>query len=92
MTKALVSARAASKDVNSYAWLWVLPLPSGKFRVALVEIAKRLVDEDACFGEESINTRYLKVVGDVDQVAAAAREAGVDPGALEAPWHNGFPL
>ncbi|MEV7388615.1 hypothetical protein [Streptomyces sp. NPDC091215] len=92
MTKALVSARAASEDIDSYAWLWVLPLPGGQFRVALVEIAKNLVDEDACFGEESINTRYLKVVGDVDQVDAAALEAGVDPSELEAPWHNDFPL
>ncbi|WP_327130829.1 hypothetical protein OG311_05075 [Streptomyces sp. NBC_01343] len=92
MTKAPVSARVASGNVNSYAWLWVLPLPSGKFRVALVEIARDLVDEDACFGEESINTRYLKIVGDVGEVDAAALEAGVDPGELEAPWHNDFPL
>jgi hypothetical protein len=39
-----------------------------------------------------MKTPYLRIVGEIDDIDAAVREAGVDPGELDAPWHNDFPL
>jgi len=47
---------------------------------------------DERFGEDAINTRFLRVVDDVDEVDGAVREAEGDPEELTAPWHNDFPL
>jgi hypothetical protein len=41
---------------------------------------------------DAINTRFLRIVDDVDHVDGAVREAGGAPEELTAPWHNGFPL
>ncbi|MDQ2816083.1 MAG: hypothetical protein M3Z75_30635 [Actinomycetota bacterium] len=90
--RALVSARLPAAAPGVYSWVWVLPLPDGRFRVAAIEIPERLVDDDECFGEDAINTRFLRVVDDVDEVDGAVREAGGDPEELTAPWHNDFPL
>jgi hypothetical protein len=46
----------------------------------------------SAFGEDAINTRFLRVVDDVDEVDGAVREAGGDPEELTAPWHNNAPL
>jgi hypothetical protein len=92
MTKALVSARRSSGSPDSYSWVWVLPLRDGRFRVAAIEVPKRLVDNDISFYEEDFDTLYLKIVPDIAEVDAAVREAGVDPNDLDAPWHNNFPL
>ncbi|MBQ1073765.1 hypothetical protein KBX06_11435 [Micromonospora sp. C31] len=92
MTKALVSARRPSGSGDCYSWVWVLPAPDGRFRVAAIEVPKQLVDDDACFCEEDMRTPYLRIVDEVGEVDAAVREAGVDPEQLDAPWNNGFPL
>jgi hypothetical protein len=90
--RALVSARLPARALGVYSWVWVLPLPDGRFRVAAIDIPEQLVDDDVCFGEDSINTRFLKIVDDVDHVDGAVHEAGGDPEELDAPWHNDFPL
>lgn len=92
MTKALISARRASGTPYTYSWVWVLPLPDGRYRVAAIEVPKHLVDNDTCFFEEDFETPYLKVVSELPEVDAAVREAGVDPEELDAPWQNNFPL
>ncbi|MEH1129195.1 hypothetical protein [Micromonospora sp. CPCC 206061] len=92
MTKALISARRPSGSDESYSWVWVLPLPDGRFRVAAIEVPKQLVDNDVCFFEEDMETLYLKIVDEIGEVDAAVLEAGVDPGQLDAPWNNDFPL
>ncbi|MCZ7420753.1 hypothetical protein O7605_14635 [Verrucosispora sp. WMMA2121] len=92
MTKALVSARRSSSSGDCYSWVWVLPLPDGRFRVAAIEVPKQLVDDDVCFFEEDMSTPYLKVVDEIGEVDAAVLEAGVDPEQLDAPWKNDFPL
>jgi hypothetical protein len=92
MLRQLVSARRNSSSPQNYSWVWVLPLPDGRFRIAAIEVPKELIDADRCFFEEDMVTPYLKVVDTVDQVDAAACEAGVDPENLDAPWHNDFPL
>ncbi|MFI9842432.1 hypothetical protein ACIHFD_35730 [Nonomuraea sp. NPDC051941] len=92
MTRTLVSARRKSESVDRYSWVWVLPLPDGRFRVAAIEVPKQLVDNDKCFFEEDIYTPYLKIVDTVDRIDEAVREAGVNPADLDAPWHNNFPL
>jgi hypothetical protein len=88
----LVAARRASGIANSYSWVWVLPLRDGRFRVAAIEVPRRMVDEDVSFFEEDMETPYLKIVDTIDEVDAAVREAGVDPDQLDAPWHSDFPL
>lgn len=92
MTKALVSARRQSSSQNSYSWVWVLPLPDGRYRIAAIEVPKRLVDDDICFFEDDIETPYLKIVDEIGRIDAAVLEAGVDPDQLDAPWNNDFPL
>jgi hypothetical protein len=89
---ALVSARLPAAGPGLYSWVWILPLPGGRFRVAAIDIPRRLIDDDECFGQDSISTRFLRIVDDVDHVDDAVREAGGDPEELTAPWHNGFPL
>jgi hypothetical protein len=92
MSRALVSARHESSAPDRYAWIWVLPLPDGRFRVALIEVPKHFVDDDEHFYEDDMTTRFIKVVDDVSDVDPAVREAGGHPDDLDAPWHNGFPL
>jgi hypothetical protein len=91
MSKRLVSARRAG-PAGSYSWVWVLPLPDGRFRVAAIEVPEQLVDDDVCFAEEDMRTPYLRIVDEVGEVDAAVREAGADPEALDTPWSNDFPL
>jgi hypothetical protein len=92
MTRGAVAARRHSTQTDCYSWVWVIPLHSGKFRVAAIEVPKHLVDEDKCFFEEDMTTPYLKIVETLDDVDDAVREAGVDPDELDAPWHSDFPL
>ncbi|MDP9793709.1 hypothetical protein J2S43_002221 [Catenuloplanes nepalensis] len=92
MSKAHVSARRVSGSDDSYSWVWVLPLPDGRFRIAAIEVPKHLVDEDICFAEEDMRVPYLKIVDELGGVDAAVQEAGVDPETLDAPWNNDFPL
>jgi hypothetical protein len=89
---ALVSVRLPAETPGTCSWVWVLPLPDGRFRVTAIEIPEALVDDDECFGEDSLTTRFLRIVDDVDDVDGAVREAGGDPEGLTAPWHNDFPL
>ncbi|MGX4657921.1 hypothetical protein ACWCHM_30005 [Micromonospora sp. SCSIO 07396] len=92
MTKSVVSARRLSGAEGCYSWVWVLPLPDGRFRVAAIEVPKQLVNDDACFYEEDMSTPYVRIVDEIGEVDAAAREAGVDPADLDAPWNNDFPF
>jgi hypothetical protein len=92
MTRAAVSARHAPTADDKYAWIWVLPTPDGRFRVALIEVPRRFVDNDEYFYEDDYDTRFLRVVDSVDEVESAVHEAGGDPEDLEAPWYNEFPL
>lgn len=92
MTGGLVSARRVSSAPGRYSWVWVNPMPDGRYRIAAIEVPKHLVDEDICFFEDDFDTPYLSIVDTIDEVDAAVRAAGVDPDALEAPWHNDFPL
>lgn len=92
MTRAPVSARRQSSSIDAYSWVWVLPLPDGRYRIAAIEVPKRLVDEDICFFEDDMTTPFLKIVNDLAEVDAAVMEAGVDPEQLDAPWNNDFPL
>jgi hypothetical protein len=92
MSRAHVSARHESASPNAYAWIWVLPIPDGRFRVALIEVPKHFVDNDEHFYENDLTTRFLKIVDEISSVDPAVREAGGDPEKLDAPWHNGFPL
>ena len=92
MSKAHVSARHEAASAENYAWIWVLPTPDGRFRVALIEVPKHFVDTDQHFFEDDLTTRFLRIVDNIDEVESAVREAGVDPENLEAPWHNGFPV
>jgi hypothetical protein len=92
MTKAPISARRRSSSPERYSWVWVLPLRDGRYRVAAIEVPKQLIDSDACFFEQDMNTPYLKIVEELTAIDAAVREAGADPEELDAPWNNDFPL
>lgn len=92
MTRQPVAARHEPACVDHYAWIWVLPIPGGRFRVALIEVPKHFVDDDQCFFEEDYDTRFLRVVHSVDEVDAAVQEAGGEPGDLDVPWRSDFPL
>jgi hypothetical protein len=92
MSNGAISARRQSGDSDCYSWVWVIPLSTGQFRVAAIEVPKCLVDEDVSFFEDDFRTPFLKIVETVDEVDAAVREAGVDPADLDAPWNNDFPL
>jgi hypothetical protein len=92
MTRGAVAARRRSTQDDCYSWVWVIPLQSGMFRVAAVEVPKHFVDEDKSFFDEDMTTPFLKTVATLDEVDNAAREAGVDPDELDAPWHRDFPL
>lgn len=92
MTKGSIAARRISERADCYSWVWVIPLRSGKFKVAAIEVPKRLVDEDISFFEDDMDTPYVKVIDEFDGIDDAVREAGVDPEALDAPWHSEFPL
>jgi hypothetical protein len=91
MTRAAVAARRVSSDENCYSWVWVIPLESGQFRIAAIEVPKHFVDDDESFFDDDMSTTYLKIVESVDDVDGAVREAGVNPDALDAPWHSDFP-
>lgn len=92
MTKSLVSARREPEAKESYAWVWVFPLHEGTFRVSTVEIPKRFIDEDICFAEEDIHRVQVATVATLEEVDGVVRDLGVDPGSLDAPWKNDFPL
>ena len=92
MSKAIIAARRATDRPDHHSWVWVIPLKSGAFRVAGIEVPNRLVDDDVSFYEDDMITPYAKIVNEIDDVDGAVREAGADPGALDAPWHSDFPL
>jgi hypothetical protein len=92
MSNAEISARRSIDNPAYYSWVWVLPLPDGRIRVAAIEVPRRLVDDDISFYDADFDTPYVKIVDDVAEVDDAVREAGADPDELDAPWHNGFPL
>ncbi|GAA4054984.1 hypothetical protein GCM10022214_02570 [Actinomadura miaoliensis] len=92
MTKGIVSARLESSSSDRYAWVWVSPLRNGTFRVSTVEIPKRLIDEGDCFGEEDVERVHVRTVVDIPEIDEVVRGLGVDPDALDAPWHSDFPL
>jgi hypothetical protein len=92
MTKKAIAARRTATLPDHYSWVWVLPLKSGRYRVAAIEVPKRLVENDECFFEDDMTTAYVKVVENLDDIDMAVREAGVDPDDLDAPWHSDFPL
>jgi len=88
----MVAARHDASSPGRYAWIWVLPLPDGRFRVALQEVPRHLVDDDEWFYDPDLTTRYDKTVDSVEEVDAAVREAGGDPGDLDVPWRNDCPF
>ncbi|GIH02378.1 hypothetical protein Rhe02_04450 [Rhizocola hellebori] len=92
MSKGLISAKRKSGDPDCYSWVWVLPTPDGRFRVAAIEVPKRLVDDDVCFYEADFRTPFLRIVAEIGDIDEVVREAGVDPDLLDAPWNNDFPL
>lgn len=92
MTKAEISARRPSSDPDRYSWVWVVPMQDGRFRIAAIEVPKRLVDENICFYDGDFDTPYVKIVDEISEIDSAVREAGADPEELDAPWHNDFPL
>ncbi|BCJ56341.1 hypothetical protein Asp14428_78160 [Actinoplanes sp. NBRC 14428] len=92
MSKASIAARRATDRPEHYSWVWVIPLKSGKFRVAAIEVPKHFVDDDDCFFEDDMITPYVKIVEEIGDIDSAVREAGVDPELLDAPWHSDFPL
>ncbi|WP_027946821.1 hypothetical protein [Amycolatopsis taiwanensis] len=92
MTKGVIAARREAGQADHYSWVWVLPLRSGEFRVAAIEVPKDLIDNDECFFEDDMTRPYVKIVDSVDDVDHAVREAGVDPETLDAPWYSDFPL
>jgi hypothetical protein len=53
------------------SWVWVIPLEPGQFRVAAIEVPKRLVDDDECFFEDDTTTSYLKIVETIEEVDQA---------------------
>lgn len=92
MTKKSIAARRASAQEDCYSWVWVLPVPSGQFRVTAIEVPKRFIDNDWCFYEADFTRPYDKHVDRINQIDNAVREAGVDPEDLDAPWYSDFPL
>ena len=86
-----VTQRLADPDPQTCAWIWVLPVPDGRVRVARVEVPRRLVESGECFGEDDHVTSVPCLV-DVDEVDEAVRACGGDPMCLESPWRNEFPL
>jgi hypothetical protein len=70
----------------------VVPLRTGQFRIAAIEVPKHLVDDDEDFYDEDMFTSYVKIVDAIDQVDTAVQEAGADPESLDAPWRSNFPL
>ena len=92
MTGGAIAARRASSRDDRYSWVWVIPLQSGQFRVAAIEVSKHYVDHDESFFDEDMDTVYLKVVDEVGEIDDAVREAGVNPEDLDAPWRSDFPL
>lgn len=88
-----VTQRLPDPDPATRAWVWVLPLPDGRVRVAHVAVPRHLLEpEELCLGEEDVTTTHLRVVDHVDDVDAAVRACGGDPDALASPWRNDFPL
>ena len=92
MTRGPVSARRPSGSPDTYSWVWVLPIPDGRYRVAAIEVPKELVENNVSFFEDDMRTVYLRILDSLDGIDDAVREAGVDPDELDAPWHNDFPL
>ena len=92
MTREPVSARHEPTSADHYAWMWVLPISDGRFRIALIEVPKHFVDNDEYFYEEDYETRFLKIVDSVDDVDSAVQEAGGNPDILDVPWRNDFPF
>jgi len=92
MTRGMVAARHDASSPDRYAWIWVLPLPDGRFRVALQEVPRHFVDNDKWFYDADVTTRYDKTVDSVEDVDAAVREAGGDPEDLDVPWRNDCPF
>lgn len=92
MTKGAIAAPRVSAQEDCYSWVWVLPVPSGQFRVSAIEVPKHFVDNDLSFYDGDITRPYDKLVDRIDQIDDAVREAGADPEELDAPWYNNFPL
>lgn len=92
VTKSMVSARHDASSPDRYAWIWVLPLPDGRFRVALQEVPRHFVDNDEWFYDQDLTTRFDRTVDGIDDVDAAVREAGGDPEDLDVPWRNDCPF
>jgi hypothetical protein len=87
-----VAARRPTDSEGMYSWVWVAPIKDAGYRIRAFEVAKELVDNDACFYEADMNSLHDEVVESLDQIDAAVRRAGVDPEELDAPWHSDFPL
>ncbi|WP_143163067.1 hypothetical protein [Couchioplanes caeruleus] len=92
MSKSSIAARRESGQADHYSWVWVVPRQDGRFRVVAIEVPKHLVDNDECFFEDDMTKPYERVVDNIEEIDGAVCEAGVDPEALDAPWHSDFPL
>ncbi|WP_136518142.1 hypothetical protein [Cellulomonas telluris] len=87
-----VTQRLPTPDTERATWIWVLPVPDGRIRVAAVAVARELVDSGACFAEDDVRTESVTFVDRVDDVDAIVVALGGDPSGLESPWRNEFPL
>lgn len=87
-----VTARLAVSDSGTSSWIWVLPTPDGRIRVARIVVPKELAESGGFFAEDDYETAEVVYVGSVDDVDDAVRNLGGDPDLLDSPWRNDFPL
>lgn len=74
------------------SWIWVLPVPDGRLRIARIVVPRHLAETGEWFGQEDFTTESTTFVEHVDDVDDVVRGLGGDPDALESPWRNDFPL
>jgi hypothetical protein len=92
MSKGALAARRSPGSPDHYSWVWVIPLPSGQYRVRTIEVPRNLVDEDECFYDEDMVIVRDEMLNSIDEIDDAVGRVGVDPQDLDAPWKSDFPL
>jgi hypothetical protein len=87
-----VTQKLEDPGPDACSWIWVLPVPDGRIRIARIVVPRHLADTGEWFGEEDVTTESVRFVDHVDRVDDVVRGLGGDPDALESPWRNDFPL
>lgn len=90
--RAPVTQRLVDPEPGTCSWLWVLPVPGGRIRIARVLVPAALAESGEWFSEDGYTTAAVTFVDSADDVDDVVRDLGGDPESLESPWRNEFPL